>query len=685
MGEVLEKYSVGWWREELKASLKREDDFRKTGNEVCGLYELGKGGKNPYNILYSNTETLQPAIYSNLPRPVVARRYDGDNKLDYFASQCIQRTLAFLLDPNDMNLPDQDELIQQAVLEGLTAGRGLIRFKYEAKLKDLPYSPEELMAFQEQGVEEPEPRQVVESETVYGEEVAWDRVRFGYAKTWNRIPWVAFDHFMTKGEVEENFGKEFVPKLQFDRASESEDKAKQEDAEGAELAHIVEIWCKESNCIYFIAASGSAEELRKVTEPPKISGFFPIARPLTFGRKVRSLVPVPLYKYYEEQAQELNEITRRIKNIVKALRVRGIYDTTIEGIGKVLEADDNTMIPADNVAALQDRGLDSTIWLVPIEKLIVVLEQLYRNREQVKATIFEIMGIADIMRGATRASETLGAQNLKSQWGSLRLRNFQKEVQRFIRDSLRIQAELALQNFSLETLQKITELQIPTMEQKQQAGALLQQIQVIAQQTGKPPQSPMLKKAEEMAQLPAWEELYEYLKGEHLNYKIDVETNSTIDPAYTEDKQLMGEFLNAVAQFLNGAMPMVANGTLPFEAMKSILMTVTKKYRFGEEVEQEIEKMLPPAPPQQPGQDGKAGEAQESAVAAKLAEEKGASEMRIMAKKEEVKMMQMAATMKEIERKTALADIQHQVALRKLQQEAVTTTMEGVTNAAVSV
>lgn len=691
--KAVEKFSVGWWREELKQATKRESEFRKLGDEVCEIYELGKDTKNPYNILYSNTETLLPAIYSNLPRPVVARRYDNSNKLDYYASQCIQRTLVYLLDTNDRDLPDQDELFQQAVLEALLPGRGLLRFKYEAKLKDVPYSEEELVAFAEVGQEEPEPRQVVESETVYGEEVAWNRVRFGYAKTWEKVPWVAFDHYMTKGEIEDNFGKEFVGKVEYSTESDGEKEGKQQDAAGAELAHVVEIWCKESGRIYFLAEEGGDTMLRLVEEPPKISGFFPIPKPLIFGKKVRSLVPVPLYKYYEDQVKELNEVTRRIKNLVKALRVRGIYDSSIEGIGKVLEAEDNAMIPAENVAALQERGLDSTIWLVPIEKLIVVLEQLYRQREMIKGVIFEIMGIADIMRGASRASETLGAQNLKSQWGSLRLRKFQKEVQRFVRDSLRIQAELSMRNFAPGTLQAITEMQLPTLAQKQQTAMMVQQMkaemQALQAQGQQPPMSPVLMKAEEMLKLPAWEELYQYLQSEHLNYKIDVETNSTIDPAYTEDKALMGEFLNAVAQFLNGAMPMVANGTLPFEAMKSILMTVTKKYRFGEEVEAEIEKMLPPPPPQQGQGNGKgesgAGEAQKAAAMAKFAEARTESELRILQQKEVVKMKQMEATLAEIARKNELASVQHSVALQKLQADSVKIQLKGAQDASVSV
>ena len=89
------------------------------------------------------------------------------------------------------------------------------------------------------------------------------------------------------------------------------------------------------------------------------------------------------------------------------------------------------------------------------------------------------------------------------------------------------------------------------------------------------------------------------------NYRIDIETNSTVDAEATEDKANMGEFLNAVAQFMNGVAPLVQQGTMPFDAAKSILLAVTRRYRFGTEVEDDLKKMQP-TQPQGNGADAKA-------------------------------------------------------------------------------
>jgi hypothetical protein len=44
--------------------------------------------------------------------------------------------------------------------------------------------------------------------------------------------------------------------------------------------------------------------------------------------------------------------------------------------------------------------------------------------------IYEVTGISDIVRGQGNAQETATAQEIKSQWGSLRIRKLQKQIER---------------------------------------------------------------------------------------------------------------------------------------------------------------------------------------------------------------------------------------------------------------
>jgi hypothetical protein len=124
-----------------------------------------------------------------------------------------------------------------------------------------------------------------------------------------------------------------------------------------------------------------------------------------------------------------------------------------------MTADDNQLLPADKQASLAaEKGLSNAIWFMPLDVLIATLRELLAAREVCKQTIYEIMGVADILRGASNAAETLGAQQIKTQWGSLRLRPKQKEVQRYVRDLLRMMLEVAASKFSQETWARMTGL-----------------------------------------------------------------------------------------------------------------------------------------------------------------------------------------------------------------------------------
>ena len=686
------------WLQELDAARKRVKDYRKDGARVVKLYEGGKASESPFNILYSNTETLAPALYNNVPRPVVQRRFKDDDPLGKVASDVARRSLEFLIDNELGDYTPFDDLMTQAVLEALVPGEGVTWFKYDASIVEQPEpnNPTEGQEAQtgegeveaQQGEIHAEPLEQVEYETVCGECVPWDRFLHGYAKQWKDVPWVAREHFMTREELVKNFGEEIGHRIPLNISGKAhaqssdygdDDTEKVLDAEGVDLGHVFEIWDKETRMVRFLAPSYPAGFVKEVEDPLQLSGFFPMSRPLVLFPKISSLVPVPLYTMYEEQAKELNRITVRINKIVQALKVRGFYDSTIEGLDKVLAADDNVLIPAENVAAMQQgQTLEKAIWLMPLEKLVAVLQQLYVQRQQVKQVIYEITGISDILRGASVASETATAQNIKNQWGTLRLKKMQKQVARYVRDCLRIMGEIAMTKFSQQTLAQMTGLQFPTAQQKQQAQAVLQQMQAQAQQPqmpGQPPAQPPAPPPQLIAaaQLPSWEEIMGLLANDlQRNYRIDVETNSTVDAEATEDKANMGEFLNAIAQFMNGAAPLVQQGVLPFDAAKSILLAVTRRYRFGPEVEDDLKKMQPPQP-QGKGADAKA----KADLEAAQAEQKVKMEMLAMDK--QLKEAETAAKLEELKRKGELAAAQHAMKLQELRLKMATPKLPGVT------
>jgi hypothetical protein len=583
---------VQHWLNEIEACKKREKSYRDEGKRILELYE---GEKNsPFNILYSNTETMGPALYSAVPRPVVQRRFKDEDVLGKAASTAGQRMLSFLLDTNMDGYETFDEGMGAAVLDSLLPGRGVTTVKYDADIGELPgETPTEYKA----------------SELVCLDSRHWNRVYFGYAKKWSKVPWIAYEENIDKEEAIRLFGEEVTGKITFtDNEEKGEDKTTEDQNKGErKTACIYQIWDKDGGKkVRYISAQYKDGYLKEEDDPLGLTGFFNCPKPLQFLKKSANLTPTALYKLYEEQAKELNELSRRIIKIAQAIKARGIYDGALgEDLGRLVEeATDNQLIPAEVGSALStEKGMDKAIWYLPIEALVAVLQQLLLAREQCKQTIYEITGIADIMRGQTNASETLGAQEIKEGWGKLRLKRLQKEVQRYARDLLRMMLEIAATKFSEETWAKMTGLPFVTTERRMQLDMIAQQAQMSGQQLD--PQTQALLQA------PVWGQVIELLRDDMQRaFRIDIETNSTVEAEATEDQKMIADVMNALSQLLNGMGPLVLQGVLPFEAAQQMMLAIVRRFRFGPEIEDQIKAMKPPAPPDQAEQQQKQQENQ---------------------------------------------------------------------------
>lgn len=580
---------VKHWVDEIATAKKREKEYRKAGNSILEIYSGKKKDSVPFNILFSNTETLLPALFSQTPRPVVKRRFDDADPVGLAASKAGERMLKYLLDTNVEGYETFDESISNATLDALLPGRGITTIKYDAEIleSDTP---------------------LVQWEQVCTDSRSWDKVYFGYAKKWSKVPWIAYEEFLDEKEAERLFGKEVSSLIEFTEGEDDEDdenkKSKIEDNKGSrKTALVYQIWDKSGDRkIRYISPAYNEGYLKVDDDHLKLTGFFNCPKPIQFIKKSNDLLPVAMYALYENQAEELNILTTRIRYITKALKARGAYDGALGDVmEKIMDEDDNGFVPTDKGASLVDGGLAKGIWMLPIEQLIVVLQQLINAREACKRTIYEITGISDILRGQSMASETLGAQKIKESWGTLRLKRLQMEVQRYARDVLRIMLEVAASQMSEESWAKATGLPYPTADQKAQAQQQLQAMQMQAQQMpqmpGQPPQAPPPPPPAlvQAAQSPSWEEIIGLLKDDLLrSYRIDIETNSTIDVEATEDQKNIGDFMNAMGQLMAGLTPMVESGAMPFEASKAILLEVMRKFRFGPEVEEQFQNMQAP-------------------------------------------------------------------------------------------
>ena len=658
---------VAYWLKEIKASKKREDRYRKMGQEVMALYgadDEEDAYETPFNILYSNTETLRPALYSAQPRSVVQRRFKDDDPLGQLASDANRRMLDYHLDTNKEDYETLNDAMGSAVLDALLPGRGMVQAKYDANFVaiDEPRPPDE---HDDDPVTETPRAEYAEKEQVCYESVLWDKVHFGYAKKWQKVPWLAYESHLTKEEVAGLLGKKLAVKLTYSKKEgDEEDKSgKEDEQDGArKTACIYQIWDKAGGRkVRYVSPNYVEGELKVDDDPLGLTGFFNTPRPLIFVEKTASLVPTSPYKMYKSQADELNRLTRRIKKITEAIKARGLYlGNKGADIEKLMEKDDNALVPmeATSLAGL-DKGLGDLIWFMPLSELIAVLQQLYQARESCKQVIYEITGIADIMRGASNASETLGAQKIKNQWGTLRLKRMQAEVQRYVRDLLRMTAEIAGKQFDEETWAKMTGLPFLLTAQRQQ---LDQQVATYTH-TGQP----VPPQLQQQLGVPVWGAVLKLLKDDaERAFRIDIETNSTIQPEAAEDQEGITQLLTAFGQTMQSIGPLVIQGVLPFQAAQNLLLFISRRFRFGDQIEDEIKAMQPP----KPQDDGKAQAAQAQMQQKMMELEKQHGMKEIEYKQKESEMSLKGQTMQaEMDHKQREMDLQYREAAQGIKEQ----------------
>lgn len=581
--------TVRRWMMEIRLADKAEKEWRADAQKVIEIYEGNKVAATSFNILWSNTETLRPAIYNSLPKPDVRKRWDDvEDDVGDAAAQMLERAISYSLDNYCA-----DAAFKLTALDVILPGRGIDRVRYvPAFAPAADYAEAESAEPPEQEQMEGTTEELAYEQCVI-EHVSWDDFRHGPGKTWDEVTWIAFRHRLTRDQLDERF-PEVAAKVPMD-APKDDDLQKLDDPVVQELfktCDVWEIWNKDDNKVYFIAPSFKDQPLSILDDPLGLIGFFPVAEPVRAIEKSDSMVPTTLYALYKAQAEELNLISDRINKLTKVLKYRGAYDSTLGAVmADIAKGNDGQLIPADNVQALRDiGGLEKGIWLMPIEQLANILGVLENQRAACKQAIYEITGISDIVRGSSQASETATAQQIKAQFGTLRLQRIQRDIQRYCRDVIRIMAEVIAEKFQPETLMQISGMNLPTeqqvMAQMQQMQMQYQQAVMQAQQAGQQPPAPP-----QMDEPPVTiEQVMQVLRSDLMRqYRIDIETDSTISALESADQKAIGDLLQGLSGLAQALIPASQAGLIPVEAGREIISSVIRRFKLGRSVEDAIE------------------------------------------------------------------------------------------------
>jgi hypothetical protein len=473
---------------------------------------------------------------------------------------------------------DFNSLIEKCVRDNLTIGRGVPWVRHEASIKSerLQITPIAGGKYVDDKGDEVDSDSVTEEDGEYystQEEVTDDKVIADYihyqdfltsiARVWEEVRWVSRRASYTKEAFKERFGEDVFKKVKF-TAVEKEEVShygeNEDEKEKVKKVFVYEIWCKDTKKVYWVTKSCKTQVLDESEDFLNLKNFFPCPKPLFATLDNQSIKPIPDFVFYQDQANQLNAVGYRIRILTEALKVAGIYDATSEGLADLLNASDGEMIPVKNFDVVREKGgVDGLISFIPLKSIIEALNTLYQTRDSIKQEIYEISGVSDVLRGASNPHESATAQELKGEYAGIRLSDRQKLVQEFIKEILAIKAEIIANKFSDETIYRISSAQQFAITED---GQQIDMSQALA----------LLKNNFER------------------DYRIEIETNSTIATNQVKTKE-------EIKEFMEGFMQLIANvsGGIPAPLMpvvKEASLFYIRTFRAGRALETSIEKAL---------------------------------------------------------------------------------------------
>jgi hypothetical protein len=509
-----------------------------------------------FNILYSNVQTVTPAIFARLPRPDVSRRFRDNDPIGRVASMMLERALEFELE----HYTDYKSAMDSVVFDRMIGGRGTAWVRYEPHIvageKGMPEDgvqvTEDIDEADEttEGLENESPERI-EYECVPIDYVHWRDFGHSVARTWEEVTSVWRKVYMNRDALVERFGEEMGHQIPLDsQPSDGKTYAHQQDA--ADQAVIYEIWDKETGTALWISKS-LGKILDERPDPLQLENFWPCPKPLYANLTTENLEPIPDFVMYQDQARELDTLCDRIDGLINALKVRGVYDASSSELQRLFsEGENNTLIPVHNwMAFAEKQGMKGAIDLVDITPFALALTQCYQAMEQVKGQIYEIMGIADIQRGQTDPNETLGAQIIKSNNAAGRLKTMQNHVVQFATTLLNIKAQIICNHFSEDTIIKISGAEQLSEQDKQLV-----------------PQALQLLKSESAK-----------------NFRIDVTSDSMIYQDEQQEKADRMAFLQAMGQFFQQAVPMANAVPETTPMLMEMLKFAVTAFKAGKQLE----------------------------------------------------------------------------------------------------
>jgi hypothetical protein len=546
------------WEDEITFAEKEMEKFWKSARLTIRRYiddrDATEVQKRWYNVFFTNVGIMEASLYDQTPEADVSRRFlDMNDDVARVAGIIMQRCVNQDMDEADC---DFDAVMRHAVFDRLVPGLGAAWLRLETELEDIPDAIDP---------ETQKPMQRIAYQEVAIDWVFFEDFIYSPCRTWEERRWVARKVYMTRDQLTKRFGKEKGLQVPLNTAANKNNNLPNGNTPSNMVLKrgcVYEIWDRESRKVIWFA-KGMTEILEERSDFLHLRNgrFEPCPKPLFANLTTSNCLPKPDFAMLQDQYNELDEVNNRISLLIIACKVVGVYDKGAEGVQRMLtEGYDNILIPVDNWAMFAEKGgLKGQIDFLPLEMVVTALAQLQQHRASLVAQIDVLTGISDVVRGNTKASETLGAQELKAKYASVRIQKLQQDVTRFAEEILQIKADIICQHFDPQQILRMANVASIVPEDQQ----LLQ---------------------------PAME----LIKGEEeeLCWRVDIQATSMAITDYAAVKNERSEFLNSVATFLQSASTVGQGAPQLVPLMLKMLQFGVSGFRVNKDVEGIFDKYI---------------------------------------------------------------------------------------------
>jgi hypothetical protein len=473
--------------------------------------------------------TEHSGVYSNQPVPDVRPSSGSQDPLAREVAGIIQKGLAYCVGQHSF-----DDCMHRAVDDYLSIGLGVPRIKVDSVIEVETSNYPIYTFFPETGAKIQTGTEERTTERVGDQSLEWEHVpwsRFGWepCNHWKNCDFIYIRHPMKRSQAKERFGRDIEGKNSEKKGDDTSWKKGTID--------VFEVWDKREAQVLFIS-EGESTPLEINPDPLELMGFYPVPPAMMLNLPSDELIPKSDYDFIEPYDTEINRLQERRMMLLEQIKAAGAYDSGLPELAQMLNNDDGKYTAVANLGARAQAtgGPDNLMLHLPIEEKVRVLDQLTQQINFVKSQVDEILGISDIVRGVTAASESATAQEIKGRWVGIRLTRKRETVQYTVREMMKMMAKLLASHITTENLERMTQTIITP-------------------------------------------EIQELLQNDMLmEFSIDIESDSTIAKDVAMERETHQEMLNGVAQFSQSVLPMVQQNIMPAGVAAALLATSMRPY-----------------------------------------------------------------------------------------------------------